>query len=110
MGDQESELALVKMRLDQHDKLHQDVQDSIKDLADAVKRLVEAEIRREQDGETFKRIFDEIEKLQIDFRAYKEAQTEKELKRYQGLIYRVLGYGGLVLASLVAGHFGAHLL
>lgn len=110
MADQESELALVKMRLDQHDRQHEEVQESIKGLADGVKKLVEAEIRRENDGETFKRIFEEIEKIKTEIQTYRQQQIEKELKRYQGLIYRILGYGGLILASLIAGHFGASLI
>ena len=108
--EKDTEIELVKMRLDQHDRLHKEFQDSIKGLADGVKRLVEAEIRREQDGEAFKRIFDEIGKLQNEFNNYKEAQTQKELDRYQGFIYRAVGYAALILASLIAGRFGAHLL
>ena len=108
--EKDTEIELVKMRLDQHDRLHKEFQDSIKGLADGVKRLVEAEIRREQDGEAFKRIFDEIEKLQKEFADYKESQTQKELDRYQGFIYRAVGYAALILASLIAGRFGAHLL
>lgn len=79
MADQEAELAIMKTRLDQHDKIHEETQGAIKSMAEGIQKLAQAEVRREQDQETFGRIFEEIKSLRTDFEAYKETQSAKEL-------------------------------
>lgn len=103
--DYNARLAIAEMKLEQHDKLHEEVQESIKVLSDGITKLVQAEIRREQDAETIGRIFEEIGQLRDDFQKYKDKQTEKELAAYRGIVWKLLGLAALVGASLVAGHW-----
>lgn len=110
MSDQEARLAVAELKLEHHDKLHEETQSAIRELTKAITTLVQAEIRREQDEETFRRIFNSIEKLKTDFEEYKDRQTEKELAAYKGVVLRAAGLATLVFSSVLAGHFGAHLL
>lgn len=79
MSDQEARLQLAEERIRQHDKLHDETQSAIKAMAEGIQRLAQAEVRREQDQETFGRIFSEIKTLRSDFESYKDKQAEKEL-------------------------------
>lgn len=110
LSDQEARLAVAELKLEHHDKLHEETQSAIRELTNAITTLVQAEIRREQDEDTFRRIFTSIDKLRSDFEEYKDRQTEKELAAYRGVVVKVAGLGALVVASVAAGHFGAPLL
>jgi len=110
MSDQETRLTVAEMKLEQHERLHNETSEAIRELTAAITKLVQAEIRREQDEETFKRIFGAIEKVKQDLDDYKEKQTEKELSAYRGIVWKILGLAALIAASVIAGHFGSHLL
>ena len=117
MSEQDSRLAVAEMKIEQHERMHQDLQSSIRRLTDGLSELVQAEIRRELDRETFSRISGEIaatrndlRELRIDFEEHKDAQMEKELAAYKGIVLKLLGLAALIVASVLAGHFGAHLL
>jgi len=135
MSDQDIRLALAEEKLEQHDKLHAETQRSIQVLSDGISKLVQAEIRREQDEGTFKRLFTEIKnlneeiknnkerqeekdlestaeinKIRSELQAYKDAQATKELNAYKGVVLKVIGLAALILASVIAGYLGAHLI
>lgn len=101
------------MKLEEHGRLHQETQDSIRILTDGINHLVQAEIRREQDKETFTRmagdiavVRGDIKALRADFEDYKDKQTEKELAAYRSIVWKVIGLAAVVIASVIAGHFG----
>jgi hypothetical protein len=113
MSDHDTRLALAEAKIAQHDKLHEETQAAIRELTAGVNQLVQAEIRREQDDSTFKRLFREISELRLDLenhgkalQAYKDEQLQKELSAYKGVVLKVLGIGALVIGSVLAGHFG----
>lgn len=110
MADQETRLAVAELKLEHHDRAHEETQAAIKVLSDGIAKLVQAEIRREQDEETFQRIFVALDKLRSEFEAYKNRQTEKELAAYRSVVVKAAGLAALVAASVAAGHFGAPLL
>ena len=107
---EENRLSKAEYRLDTHEK-------HLQHLIEGVDALVKAEVRRENDKETFGRIFDVIKIAQDDiatlkrgFEEYKKDQAEKELVAYKTVVWKVVGMGMLVAASVFVGHFGAHLL
>ena len=104
--DHETRLTLAEERIARHERLHEDTQESVKEIANGVARLVEAEAKRSQYEETFRRLFDNQDKLDARLTAFIERQTDKELQAYRGVVWKVLGLVGLVAASLIAGHFG----
>ena len=104
--DHETRLSLAEERISRHEKMHEETQESVKEIANGVARLVEAEGRRSQYEETFKRLFDGQEKFDVRLTDFIDHQTEKELAAYKGIIWKVAGLAGLVIASLIAGHFG----
>ena len=117
MSEQDVRLKAAEMKIEQHEQLHQEAQDSIRVLRDGITQLVQAEIRREQDKETFKRMADEIsetrlelKKLREEYEANKLAEIIKEAAAYKGIVLRLVGLAALVIASLIAGHYGSHLL
>lgn len=110
MIDQDKRIALAEMKIEQHEKLHAETQDSIRLLSNGVNELVQSAIRREHDDDTFKRIFAELEKQKSELQAYKDKQVEAELNAYKALVWKVAGLAALVISSVVAGHFGAKLL
>ena len=77
--DTEARLTRAELQIEQHERMHTETQEALKSIAEAVQKLVQAEIRREQDQETFGRIFTEIKQLRKDFEEYKDKQTEKEI-------------------------------
>lgn len=86
MSDQETRLRLAEQKIEMHDKLHEETQEAIKSMATGIQQLALAETRREQDRETFSRVFTEIKGVQTeikgvrtDFEDYKDDVTEKEL-------------------------------
>ncbi len=113
MTDHDTRLALAEEKLRQHDKMHEDTQAVIRELTAGVNQLVQAEIRREQDDSTFRRLFGEIaalrealEKNSKDLQMYKDAQLTKELDAYRGIVLKAFGIAALVIGSVLAGHFG----
>ncbi len=103
-------LTVAEMKIQQHEKLHEETAKMIKAISEGVEALVRAEVRREGDAQTFERIFVEIEKLKIDISEYKTQQSKKELKAYQGVVWNGISLAALVIASVVAARFGAYLL
>jgi uncharacterized protein (DUF885 family) len=110
MSDQETRLAVAEMKLAHHDRLHEETQESIKILSEGIAKLVQAEIRREQDQKAFERLFGMIAELRRDFEEYKDRQTEKELAAYRGIVWKLAGLSALVAASVLAGQLGATLI
>lgn len=110
MAENDTRLAVVEMQLKQHDRMHEETQSSMRILSDGISKLVQAEVRREQDDETFQRLFKEIDELRVVFQNYKDIQAEKELAAYKGIVLRIAGLSALIIASVLAGHFGTRLL
>ena len=105
------------MRIDQHEKLHEETQANLRLLSDGINALVQAEVRREGDEKTFERIFTAIKEVQKDvtelrrdFEGYKDSVAEKELAAYKGVVWKVTGLIGLATVSIIVGHFGGKLL
>ena len=108
--DQADRLTRAEVILQQHAEMHRETAAAIQRMADGIQKLAESEVRREQDQQTFGRIFDEIKNLRGDFEAYKETMKDKEIKVYQGIVWKSISLSGLILASVVAARLGAHLL
>ena len=113
MSDQDTRLTIAELKLATHEKLHEEAQMSMKLLSEGIAQLVQAEIRRENDSETFKRMFDAIKKiedsflsLKDDFEAYKAKVAEKELAAYKTVVWKIAGLAAVVMASVIAGHLG----
>ncbi len=107
MNDAQAErLTVAEMKIQQHEKLHEETARTIKAISEGVEALVRAEVRREGDAATFERIFKEIEKLKVAI----ADQSKKELATYQGIVWKGISLAGLVLASVVAARLGVHLL
>ena len=117
MIDQEVRLRLAEQKLETHGKLHEETQNAIKSMAAGIQQLALAETRREQDRETFSRVFaelrlarDEINVVRNSLEEYKDKVLEKELAAYQGIVWKLLGLVSLVIVSAMAGHFGIKLI
>lgn len=110
MSDPNSRLTIAEMRLAQHDKLHEETQSNLRTLSEGITKLVEAEIRRETDSATFERIFAAIKSIERELEDFKNSVAEKELAAYKGVVWKLVGLSALIVASVVAGHFGVHLL
>jgi len=110
MSEQDTRLSIAELKIEQHEKLHQETQASIKILTDGITQLIQAEIRREQDEQTFSRLFVEIKDLREALQQYKDLQATKELNAYKGIVLKILGLAALVVASMLAGRFGIHLI
>lgn len=100
--------------------MHQDTQEAIRSMADGIQKLAQAEVRREQDQETFGRIFTEIKTLRTDFEEYKDKQSEKELaatkaeladqnKHIWDVRSAALSAVGMILLWIVAEKLGIHI-
>jgi hypothetical protein len=108
--EQETRLAVAELKIEQHGDILRKTQDSIQIMSEGINKLVQAEIRRENDEATFKRLFGEIQvvrgevhKNKTEFQTYKEGQVTRELKRYQTVFWKALGLVGLTGASIIAG-------
>ena len=111
MNDAQAErLTVAEMKIQQHEKLHEETARMIKSISEGVEAVVRAEVRREGDAQTFERIFNALKTLEESFEQYKDQQMEKELAAYRGLVWKGIGLFGLVMASYVAGHLGVRLL
>lgn len=108
--DCDERLLKAELKIEQHDKMHEDTQSIIRALTDGINKLVQAEVRREQDEETFSRLFNEIKELREDLQSFKEMQATKELNLYKGMVWKSMGMISLVGASLLVGHYGTHLI
>lgn len=113
MDDHSMRLTLAEEKIKQHDRLHEETQAAIHELTAGVNQLIQAEIRREQDSSTFKRLFNEIEKLRNELdqhgkalQTYKDDQIEKELNAYKGVVWKIAGLVAIIISSVLAGHFG----
>ena len=110
-------MTLAELRIEQHEKLHEETQANLRLLSDGINALVQAEVRREGDEKTFDRIFTAIKEMQTnvaelrkDFEGYKDSVAGKELAEYKGVVWKIAGLIGLAAASLIVGHFGGKLL
>ncbi len=117
MMDHDARLAVAEEKIKQHDRLHEETQQAIRQMAEGISKLAEAEVRREQDGNTFARLFKAVDKMQGEigdlrdsFKSYEAKQVEKELAAYKGMFFRFLGYGATIVASVALGHYGIRLI
>ena len=94
----DTRLTIAELKLAAHEKLHSETQEAIRILTGGIDQLVKAEIRREQDGEIFKRIFAALESTQAELDEFKESMAKKELEAYKGI---VLKFGGIILLVLI---------
>ena len=113
MTDHDARLAVAEEKIKQHDRLHEETQRAIRQMAEGITKLAEAEVRREQDGNTFTRLFEVVDKMQGEisdirksFDAYEAKQMKNELDAYKGIVLKFLGYGVTILASVALGHYG----
>ena len=113
MTDHDARLAVAEEKIRHHDKLHEETHRAIRQMAEGIAKLAEAEVRREQDGNTFARLFKSVDKMQCEisdlrdsFKSYESKQVAKELAAYKGIILKFLGYGLTILASVALGHYG----
>lgn len=113
MTDHDARLAVAEEKIRHHDKLHEETQRAIRQMAEGIAKLAEAEVRREQDGNTFARLFKAVDKMQGEisdlresFQSYEAKQLEKEVAAYKGMFFKFLGYGATIVASVALGHYG----
>lgn len=120
MSDTETRLTRAELQLEQHGRMHDETSDALKNIAEAVQKLAQAEVRREQDQETFSRIFKSIEKVRTDFEEYKDQQAEKELaaakaeladqnKHIWDIRSALLTAGVMLVLWIVAEKLGIHI-
>ncbi len=77
--DQAERLTRAEVILQQHAEMHRETASAIQRMAEGIQKLAESEVRREQDQDTFGRIFKTLEKIRSDFEEYKDLQAAKEL-------------------------------
>ncbi len=118
--DTDIRLTRAELQLEQHGKMHEETQLALKNIAEAVQKLAQAEVRREQDQETFGRIFKSIEKLRTDFEEYKDDQAAKELaaakaeiadqsKHIWDIRSMAISAGGMLILWLIAEALHIHI-
>ena len=110
MAELETRLTLAEDRIVRHQVLHAETQSNIREISGGVAKLVEAEARRGHYEETFSRIFGTLEKLDQKVQRNLDAQAEKELAAYRGIVWKVLGLAALLGASMIAGRLGSTLI
>ena len=110
MAELETRLTLAEERIARQQVLHAETEANMREISAGVAKLVEAEARRGHYEETFSRIFAMFEKLDQKVQRYIDAQAEKELAAYRGVVWKVLGLAALLGASVIAGHFGSTLI
>ena len=113
MTDHDARLAVAEEKIRHHDKLHEETQQAIRQMAEGISELAKANVRREQDVNTFTRLFDavgkvqgEVSKLKESFETYEAKQVKNELDAYKGIIFKFVGYGVTIVASVALGHYG----
>jgi DNA repair exonuclease SbcCD ATPase subunit len=113
MDDHDSRLAVAEEKLRQHDRLHEEIQQAIRQMAEGISKLAESEVRREQDSNTFARLFKAVDKMQTEisqlrdsFKTYEATQVKKELAAYKSAFLKFVGYGMTIVASMALGHYG----
>ncbi len=118
--DTETRLTKAELQIEQHHRMHEETQVALKGIAEAVQKLAQAEVRREQDQETFGRIFKSVEKLREDFEEYKEQMSEKELaaaraeiadqsKHIWDIRSMAISAGGMLILWLIAEALHIHI-
>lgn len=110
MAELETRLTLAEERIARQQVLHAETEASMREISAGVAKLVEAEARRGHYEETFARIFAVFEKLDQKVQRHIDAQAEKELAAYRGVVWKVVGLAGLLGASMIAGRFGSTLI
>ena len=110
MAELETRLTLAEERIARQQVLHSETEANMREISAGVAKLVEAEARRSHYEETFSRIFNMFEKLDQKVQRHIEAQTEKELAAYRGVVWKAAGLVAMLGASMVAGKFGATLI
>ncbi len=100
MASTEERLAVLEKSQGDHIRNFEDIRDALEKLVETTRKLTEAEIRREKDQDTFRRIFGELKQLREDFtvlqtavnkekeslETYKEEQLKEKLKSAQSEI------------------------
>ena len=110
-------LTMAELKIAEHEKKHDSVQESLARLAEGITALVQAEIRRESDLATFNRLgtsvhelSGRIEALSIRLNNMQELQLRKELHAYKGIVWKivnwVVGISGAAAAAYITWHFG----
>lgn len=120
-------LTRAELRLEQHDREHEETRSAIKSMADGIQKLAEAAVRHEQDQHTFGRIFeeskalrDDVQGLRDDLEEYKKEQTQKELaaakaeladqnKHIWDIRSALLSAVGMLVLWIVAEKLGIHI-
>ena len=110
MAEIETRLTLAEERIARQQVLHAETASSIREISAGVAKLVEAEARRGHYEETFSRLFSMFEKLDQKVQSHMDAQAEKELAAYRGIVWKIAGLAALLLTSTIAGRFGATLI
>ena len=110
MAELETRLTLAEERIARQQVLHAETQANIREISGGVAKLVEAEARRGHYEETFARIFGTLGKLDEKVQRNLDAQAEKELAAYRGIVWKVLGLAALLGASMIAGRLGSTLI
>lgn len=121
MTGEADRLTRMEVQIEQHQRMHEETHNALNRLADGMTVMAEGigkiasfqaahESQREDDKETFARAFGEIGEVRKEVKEYKERQLEKELAAYRGIVWKVLALVALVIASVIAGHFSAHLI
>jgi Na+/H+ antiporter NhaB len=107
----ESRIAIVELKVGTLEK-------SLENMADGIQHLVIAEAKRDEDRNTFTRLFQEnketrelIEKVDMKLDTYIEKEQAEKLENYRGVVRKIVGILALMLASALVGHFfNTHLI
>ena len=108
---------MAELKIAEHEKKHDSVQESLARLAEGITALVQAEIRRESDLATFNRLGTSVHELSLRIEALsirlnnmQELQLRKELHAYKGIVWKivnwVVGISGAAAAAYITWHFG----
>ena len=110
-------LTIAELKLAEHEKKHDMVQDSLARLADGLNALVQAEIRREPEIKAFSHlnalvqaISDKQGEQAEQISAIENAQLRRDLHTYRSLVWKAInwtiGIAAAVAAAYIAFHFG----
>ena len=110
-------LTVAELKIAEHEKKHDSVQESLARLAEGITALVQAEIRRESDLATFNRLGTSVHELSLRIEALslrlnnmQELQLRKELHAYKNAVLKIInwavGISGAAAAAYITWHFG----
>ena len=110
-------LTMAELKIAEHEKKHDSVQESLGKLAEGITALVQAEIRRESDLATFNRLgtsvhelSGRIEALSARLNHIQDEQVKRELHAYKNFVWRAASWGaslsGALAAAFLIWHFG----